>query len=77
MAGVTVDSTAIPWLLLKATSTPVPDGNRLDNTTYIQRVATTGGLAPAKGCDATTVNTRAEVGYTADYYFWKQAAGGV
>jgi len=24
-----------------------PDGDRLVNTTYIQRVATTGGLAPA------------------------------
>jgi hypothetical protein len=51
--GVTVDNTAIPWLLLKATSTTP---GRLGNTTYIQRVKTGGGLAPAAaGCTAETV----------------------
>ena len=42
--GVTVDPTAIPWLLLKAT--PTAPG-KLGKTTYIQRIATEGGLAPA------------------------------
>lgn len=71
--GVTVDATAIPWLLLSAASTgPGPDGDRLVNTTYIQRIATTGGLAPAAAdCNADTAGTTAEVPYTADYYFWK------
>ncbi len=70
---VTVDATAIPWLLLSAASTAAgPDGDRLVATTYIQRIATTGGLAPpAAECNATTAGTVAEVPYTADYYFWK------
>jgi hypothetical protein len=71
--SVTVDPTAIPWLLLSAASTAAgPDSDRLVATTYIQRVATTGGLAPpAAECNATTAGTVAEVPYTADYYFWK------
>jgi len=70
--SVTVDATAIPWLLLSASTTAGPDGDRLVATTYVQRIATTGGLAPpAAECNATTVGTVAEVPYTADYYFWK------
>jgi hypothetical protein len=69
--GATVDTTAIPWLLLKATPSPSTHG-KLGKTTYIQRVATTGGLAPAAAdCNAATVGTVAEAPYTADYYFWK------
>ena len=69
----TVDPSAIRWLLLTAASTASgSDGDRLAATTYIQRVATTGGLAPAAAtCDAETSGTIAEVSYTADYYFWK------
>ena len=76
--GVTVDPTAIPWLLLAAVSTTVgEDGGRLANTTFIQRVATTGGLTPPPGdCNASTVGTVREVPYTADYYFWKATGGG-
>jgi hypothetical protein len=67
--GVVVDPTAIAWLLLSA----VPTGEgRLTDTTYIPRVATTGGLAPApSACNAGTAGTQEEVPYTADYYFWK------
>src|SRR5262249_4576997 len=47
-AGVTVDPTAIPWLRLAATTTGRgPEGDRLVDTTYVQRIATTGGLPPA------------------------------
>jgi hypothetical protein len=65
----------IPWLRLAAVSTSVgADGDRLAGTTYIQRVATTGGLAAAAGeCSAATAGATAEVPYTADYYFWKAA----
>jgi Protein of unknown function (DUF3455) len=71
--GVTVDASAIPWLLLKSTSsTPGPDGDRLAGTTYIQRIATTGGLPPAAAdCNSGTAGTAREVPYTADYLFWK------
>jgi hypothetical protein len=71
--AVTVDRTAIPWVRLSAASTAAgPDGDRLVATTYIQRIATTGGLPPpAADCNPTTAGTVAEVPYTADYYFWK------
>jgi hypothetical protein len=45
VAGATPNATAIPWLLLQATSTQGP--GILARTTYIQRMNTTGGLAPA------------------------------
>ena len=69
---VTVDPSAIPWLRLSAASTPGADGDRLAGTTFIQRIATTGGLPPAAAtCDASTLGETAEVPYTADYVFWK------
>jgi hypothetical protein len=73
---VTVDPTAIPWLLLSATTTAGPDGgDRLVPTTFIQRTQTTGGLAPdAATCNATAVGRVAEVPYTADYIFWKKTS---
>jgi Protein of unknown function (DUF3455) len=71
--SVTVDPTAIPWVLLSASTTAGPDGDRLVATTFVQRIATTGGLAPpAADCNATAAGTVAEVPYTADYYFWKK-----
>ncbi len=72
-AMVTVDASAIAWLRQSAASTAAgPGGDRLVDTTYIQRIATNGGLAPpAAECTATTAGTVAEVPYTADYYFWK------
>jgi len=70
---VTPDPTAIPWLRLAVTfATAGPDGDRLERTEYIQRIATTGGLAPpAADCNESTVGTTEEVPYTADYTFWK------
>jgi hypothetical protein len=70
---VTVDPTAIPWLRLAVAARAAgPDGDRLFETTYIQRIATTGGLPPAAAaCTPETAGTVEEVPYTADYYFWK------
>lgn len=62
---------AIPWLLLKAT--PTVGGPTLGATTYIQRINTTGGVAPATGCDAAHVGVTTAVPYTADYYFFRKA----
>jgi hypothetical protein len=72
--GVTVDPTAIQWLKLEVTSrTSGADGDRLTPTTYIQRVATTGGLPPdPAACDGANAGTSREVPYTADYVFWKR-----
>lgn len=71
---ITVDSTAIPWLLIEPTSvTAGPDGDRLAGTTYIQRIATVGGLAPEPStCNAGTAGDEHEEPYTADYVFWKK-----
>jgi hypothetical protein len=77
VSGVTVDATAIPWLkLTRASSTSGPDGDRLTQTKFIQRIATTGGLPPASGeCNAVTAGSAREVPYTADYVFWKARGG--
>ena len=71
--GATVDPTAVDWLRLKATSaTAGPDGDRLGATTYIQRIHTAGGLAPAAAdCDAGNVAEQREIPYSADYVFFK------
>ncbi len=37
------------------------------DVTYVQRVNTTKGVAPATGCDAGHVNTDVSVAYSADY----------
>lgn len=69
VAGATVDATAIPWLLLRAVSTEGP--GVLDRTTYIQRVNTVGGLAPA--APPTQLGQEERVPYTADYYFFRES----
>jgi hypothetical protein len=76
-SGVTVDATAIPWLRLVATSaTGGDDGDRLAHTSYVQRIATVGGLPPAAGaCNSGTVDQIEEIPYTADYVFWKATGG--
>jgi Protein of unknown function (DUF3455) len=64
-----VDPTAIPWLLLSAASTTP---GQLGGTTFIQRINTVGGIAPAAAdCNAGTVGAQSEVPYSADYYFWR------
>ena len=75
---VTVGSTAIPWLLLRAKSTSSgSDGDRLSATTHIQRTNTTGGLTPAAAdYTAATVGETRRVPYTADYVFWKATGAG-
>jgi hypothetical protein len=64
---VTPDPDAIPWLLLEAKET----GGRgaFKRVTYIQRVNTEGGKAPADPGDF--VGEEAWVPYTADYYFYR------
>lgn len=59
---------AIPWLLLKAKWNKGP--GTFAKVTYIQRVDTEGGVAPAAGCDQAHTNTEARVDYKANYYFY-------
>ncbi len=63
---------AVPWLLLKASSTS--GAGVFTDVGYVQRLNTTGGKAPATGCDATTVGSETRVSYSADYYFFTSAA---
>jgi hypothetical protein len=59
---------AVPWLLLKA---KVNEGiGMFAKVTYIQRVDTESGVAPAAGCDQAHVNTEARMDYKANYYFY-------
>jgi hypothetical protein len=65
---------AIPWLLLQAVGADrgPTAGHRLTGTTYMQRVHTSGGLAPTTGCAQTLdVGKRVFMPYTADYVFYK------
>ena len=72
---VTPDLSAIPWVLLSAKTTPGADGDRLVDTTFIQRLDTVGGLQPpAADCNAATAGTVVESPYTAEYVFWKHTA---
>lgn len=71
-AGASVDATAIPWLLLNVQSHGGADG-RMSDITQIQRLSTTGGNAPATGCDADHVGAQADVLYTARYFFYHQS----
>jgi hypothetical protein len=68
VAGAAPDATAIPWLLLRATAHG--GKGKLSDVSFIQRVATSGGLAPAAGCSAATVGAVARVAYTASYCFY-------
>lgn len=67
LVGCTPHSTAIPWLLLQTVST---EGHGIfGKTTYIQRVNTYGGLAPAT--HGSSVGEEVRVPYTAEYYFYR------
>jgi Protein of unknown function (DUF3455) len=62
----------IPWLLLK--TTPGGLSGRLAPVTYIQRVHTAGGVAPASGCASKDDTGRqVRVPYTSDYVFFVHA----
>lgn len=70
-----VKAGAIPWLKIDVKNTGFQAGPTggitLTRTTFIQRLNTDGGAAPATGCDRPTdIGTRAFVPYAADYFFY-------
>ena len=69
IAPVTVTSNAIPWLILSAVSADTIGPGIFARTTYIQRVNTTGGLAPSTA--PTQLGQEARVPYTAEYFFYR------
>jgi hypothetical protein len=69
-AAAPVDTTAIPWLLVDATSHNDKRGV-MTPITALQRVNTVGGLAPSSPCDAANASATTDVAYTADYLFYR------
>jgi hypothetical protein len=66
--GCSPDTTAIPWLLLETVSTTGP--GIFSSVTYIQRLNTSGGLAPAGPGSA--IGELVQVPYTAEYLFYRE-----
>jgi hypothetical protein len=68
LAAATPDPSAIPWLLLKAS------GHEGKGTfaaiSFIQRKNTSGGVAPAGGCDASHAGETTRAPYHATYVFF-------
>ncbi|MBC8164311.1 MAG: DUF3455 domain-containing protein [Bryobacteraceae bacterium] len=64
---------AIPWFLLEVTGTlrGPTGGSSLSQTTFLQRVNTTGGVTPTTAC--TEAGTIQFVPYTADYIFYRSS----
>jgi|SRR6476646_9683427 len=65
--GCTPDPNAIAWLLLEKVTTSGP--GIFNSVTYIQRVNTTGGVAPS--APGSAIGEVQEVPYTAEYYFYR------
>jgi Protein of unknown function (DUF3455) len=59
---------SIPHQLVKAN--PAQGKGGLVGTTYIQRTATQGGVAPSTACAANNLGAKQKVSYKADYIFW-------
>jgi Protein of unknown function (DUF3455) len=77
--AATVDPNAIAWLLLDVAGVQngPTGGDTFRGATFVQRVNTTGGLAPSVGCTLSTdVGNQAFVPYTADYFFYRKSGGG-
>jgi len=62
---------AIPWLLLASKSTS--GAGVFTSTKSIQRVQTTGGVAPSDSCTSANAKQVVRIPYTATYYFYRGA----
>ena len=60
---------SIPLQLVKAN--PAMGTGAMTGVTYIQRVATKGGVAPGMACGAANLGSKQVVKYQADYIFYK------
>jgi len=61
----------LPLQLVKAN--PAMGSGAMSGVSYIQRVATKGGVAPAMPCNAAALGQQKIVTYQADYIFYKAA----
>ncbi|MDB5801639.1 MAG: hypothetical protein JWL63_2578 [Rhodocyclales bacterium] len=60
---------AIPLQLVKAD--PAMGNGSMSGISYVQRLNTQGGVAPAMMCDASKAGMKSQVPYQADYVFYK------
>jgi uncharacterized protein DUF3455 len=65
---------AIAWVLLQVVGAQdgPTRGDKLSDTTFIQRLKTSGGLAPKDCTSSEDVGKQAFQPYTADYFFYKE-----
>ena len=63
------DGSAIPWLLLTAKATS--GAGDFGGTRSVQRIRTTGGVAPSMPCTSANAKQVVRVPYTATYYFYR------
>jgi hypothetical protein len=63
----------IPWLLLSGTSTS--PGGAMSSVRFIQRVDTTGGVAPVEGCDEASAGREVAIPYRATYLLYEMPPG--
>jgi Protein of unknown function (DUF3455) len=63
------DPMAVPWLLLRAKARS--GAGLLAETQSIQRLRTSGGVAPVAACTAAQVHTSVRIPYSATYYFYR------
>ena len=74
--AITVDPNSIAWLKLEVVGAEdgPTGGDKLSDTKFVQRLNTSGGLAPLTGCSSLAdVGKKAFVPYTADYFFYRDA----
>lgn len=64
---------SIPMQLVKAN--PATGSGAMQGVSYIQRVNTQGGVAPATPCAASGMGQKQVVKYQADYIFWRAVSG--
>jgi hypothetical protein len=64
-------ATAIPWLMLQAATNVGP--GLFNDVTWVQRLDTVAGAAPATGCDDAHVGAQVLIPYRASYVFYQKA----
>jgi hypothetical protein len=76
---VFVRPNSVPWLKLEVVGAQrgPTGGDTLKPTTFLQRINTSGGVAPTKGCAETAdIGKKAFIPYEADYVFFRKVNDG-
>jgi hypothetical protein len=63
----------IAWQIFEVDTATATGKGSMNGVSFIQRVATKGGVAPATGCDMANNGKKVVVNFQADYIFYKAA----